>query len=323
MKRLLATASCAACGEAIAFQGDAGVIVCGECGWASTKTWQSMLDDLELAARMTSGDAQVMRLAPVRVVMSLEGATALNCPHCGTLTTPSGEWFGDGAKCSSCGQAFTFTTLEGRPATGQVVMTTVPPHGPRVASKTFSITCAQCGAPLATDGTHKTVACQFCHAANVVPDTARANRPMESVFVGLFTDVTQYPFDWVFEESAVDALNALQAWRGRTLSRAQVAQLLVKHRHHLGLFKELTTNHDRAPEVETARALVESTEPEIVRWARERVLDHADAERRAAEAVADEKRRARNQVLGPLLLAVLVAVVAALMVHFSGGSAAP
>ena len=323
MKQLLATATCSACGEAIAFQGDPGVIVCGECGWAAKQTWQSMLNDLELAARMTGGDGQVMRLAPVRVSMSLEGAAELNCPHCGTLTPPNGEWFGTGARCGSCTQPFTFTALDGQPSTGQVVMTTVPPRGPRVAATTFSITCAQCGAPLTTDGTHKTVTCQFCHAANVVPVTARANRAIESVFVGLFTDVTEYPHDWVFEDSATDALNALQAWRGRTLPRAQVAHLLVKHKHHLGLFEELTTHHDRGPDVETARGLVDSTAPEIAKWAKERVLEHADAQRRAAEALADGKRKARNQILIPVVLAVLAVIAVALMVHFSAGSADP
>ena len=323
MKQLLATATCSACGEVLVVQGDAGVISCGECGWAAAQTWQSMFNELELGPRMNRNDGNVMRLAPVRVVLFLETAEALNCPSCGTVTTPNGEWFADGARCGSCAQAFTFTTFEGQPATGLVVMTTVPPRGPRVAATSFSITCAQCGAPLTTDGTHKTVTCQFCHAANVVPATARANRPIEAVFVGLFTDVTQYPHDWVFEDSAVDALAALQAWRGRTLPRAQVAHLLVKHKHHLGLFKELTTHHDRAPDVETARGLVDSTDPEIAKWAKERVLEHADGLRRAAEALADEKRKARNQVLIPVVLAVLAVVVVALLVHFSAGSADP
>lgn len=323
MKQLHATATCSACGEVIVFQGDAGLITCGECGWASAQTWQSMLEQLELGPRMNRNDGNVMRLAPVRVVLTLETADALNCPHCGTVTTPSGEWFADGARCGSCAQPFAFTTLEGRPETGQVVMTTVPPHGPRVALSTFSITCAKCGAPLTTDGTHKTVSCQFCHAANVVPVTARANRPMESVFVGLFSDVTEYPHDWVFEDSPVDALNALQAWRRRTLPRAQVAQLLVKHKHHLGLFRELTTYHDRSPDLEAARGLVDSSDPEIAKWAKERVLEHTDAQRRAAEALVEEKRKARNQILVPLLLAVLVVIAVVLMVHFSAGSADP
>jgi hypothetical protein len=323
MKQLLATASCSACGEAIVFQGDPGAMVCGECGWAAEKTWQWLLNDLELAPRLTSGDASVMRLAPVRVSMSLSGAEELNCAHCGAVTTPTGEWFSDGAKCGSCAQAFTFTTLDGRAATGQVVMTTVPPHGPRVASKTFSITCAQCAAPLTTDGTQKTVSCQFCHAANVVPVTARANRPIESVFIGLFTDVTEYPHDWVFQDSAVDALNALQSWRHRTLPKTQVAHLLVKHKHHLGLFTELTGYHDRTPDADTASALVDSDEPEIARWAKHRVLEHTEALRRAAEALAVQKRKARNQILIPVVLAVLVVIAVALMAHFSRGGADP
>ncbi|MER2561924.1 MAG: hypothetical protein ABTQ32_14445 [Myxococcaceae bacterium] len=323
MKQLHATATCSACGEVIVFQGDAGVISCGECGWVATQTWQSMFVELDLGPRVSRSDGNVMRLAPVRVVLTLETAEALNCPSCGTMTTPTGDWFADGARCGSCAQPFAFTTFEGQRETGQVVMTTVPPHGPRVALSTFSITCAKCGAPLTTDGTHKTVSCQFCHAANVVPVTARANRPIESVFVGLFSDVTEYPHDWVFEDSPVDALNALQAWRRRTLPRAQVAHLLVKHKHHLGLFTELTTHHDRSPALDTARALADSTEPAIAKWAKERLLEDADAQRRANEALADEKRRARHRALAPVVVVLLLVIVVALLVHFSAGSADP
>jgi hypothetical protein len=103
----------------------------------------------------------------------------------------------------------------------------------------------------------------------------------------------------------------------------QVAHLLVKHEHHLGLFTELTGHHDRRPDATTARALLDSTDPEIARWAKHRVLEETDALRREAEPLAAEKRKARNAVLIPVVLAVLAVIAVALLLHFSRGSADP
>ena len=176
---------------------------------------------------------------------------------------------------------------------------------------------------MTTDGTHKTVNCQFCHAANVVPVTARANRPVESVFIGLFSDVTEYPRDWAFGDNATDALNAMKAWRRKPIHAVEAAHLLVKHKNDLGIFKELTEHHHRWPDSDTAKALVDSTDPEIAKWAKQRVAEHQEGLRRIEEKAAAEKRKARNAVLIPVVLAVLFAAAIALMAIYSPGSADP
>jgi hypothetical protein len=323
MKQLHATATCSACGQSIVFQGDLSAIACGECGWASQESWQSLLVDLKIKPRMSTQDANVLRLGPVRASLFLTNADVLNCAHCGAPGATSGEWFSEGATCRSCERPFAFSALEGDLETGQLVLTTVPPSGPRQPLKTFTINCAACGAPLSADGTLKTIHCQFCHASNVVPVAARANRPMESVFIGLFSDSTEYPRDWAFGDNPTDALNAMQASRRRPIRTAEAAHLLVKHKHHLGIFKELTEHHGLWPDLETTKALLDSTEPAIAAWAQHRVAEKLEALRRQDEKAADEKRKARNRILVPVVLAILAVVAIALMAIYSPGSADP
>lgn len=313
LKQLQANAACTACGEVVVFEGDLGTITCGECGWAATMTWQRLLDGLELKARMTSPDSQVLRLAPIKVSMNLKSDCEMNCAGCGTAAQPSGEWFGEGARCQSCGQSFGSTVLEGDVERGQVVMIVVPPQGPRVAAKTFSITCATCGAPLATDGTHKTLSCQFCHATCVVPVSARANRGLDTVFIGLFSDVTAIPRDWAFEDDPVGALAALKAWSHLPLHKTQAEHLLVKHKHNLSIFKVLTAQAGLLPGLDTVKGLIDSTEPEIATWARARMAEHHEALRRTADAQAAARRSALIGKLWPLALALLALVLGVAM----------
>ena len=314
LKQLQANATCTACGVAVVFQGELGAIACGECGWAATMTWRNLLDSLELKSRMTSKDAQVLRLGPVRVSMNLKTDCEMNCTGCGTAAQPSGEWFSEDARCSACGQSFSSTVLEGDVERGQVVMLVVPPKGPRVAAKAFSIACASCGAPLTTDGTHKTVNCQFCNSTSVVPVSARANRALDSVFIGLFSDVTAIPRDWAFEDDPLDALAALRAWSHLPLHKTQSAHLLLKHKNNLAIFKVLTARARLGPDLDTVSGMVDSTEPEIAKWANERRLEHQQTLQRSADTQAAARRKALITKLLPwglglLLLALGVAMV--------------
>ncbi|MBL9038945.1 MAG: hypothetical protein JNG84_10550 [Archangium sp.] len=316
LKELTAVVTCQTCANGLVYQGDDGAPRCGECGWESPTAWSELFDGVfELRTWLKRADGMRSLTSTVKAELVLKSVTELRCVGCDAVTAVTGEWLVDAPECSGCKRRFE-TRVYSTEGAQTLRVVSVPPKGPRKITTALSITCASCGAPLNTDGTQRTVACQFCQAANVVPSLAKARIVYDTMYVALVSDVTGPPRDWAFDDNPNDALQALQAHRYPRLRPDQAAFLLVKHRNSLAVFHELMNHHQvkQSFDVSEAPKLLDSTEPEVVAYARARLAEQAVVTQRLAEEkrVADRQRlisRAVPVVLGVIALAVVLAVV--------------
>ncbi len=303
LKELSAVITCGQCGQGVVYQGDDSAPSCAACGWQSPTSWRDVLVDLfELPKALRQSDGNSMLISSVKCQVVTKTVREVRCAKCDATTVVTGEWLKDAPVCAQCQSRFEVHML-----TDEVAVLKVAAKGPKTVAAAMSLTCSSCAGPLSTDGSQRTVACQFCQAVNVVPVIAKARTVYDTLYAGLLNDVTETPRDRAFGENPNEVVSALRQ-KGHPYPDSQLEHLLIKHRNHFNVFSEITTRHLRSPSIETVRQLIGTTDAQVEAYAKQRLasyqaaLDHHHAGQRAAA-------RREQLIFVAQLLAVILAVL--------------
>lgn len=303
LKELSAVMTCGQCGQGVVYQGDDAAPSCAECGWQSPTTWRDALIDIfELPKALRARDGNSMLISSVKCQVVTKTVHEVRCPKCDATTSVTGQWLKDAPVCAQCQARFDVRAFD-----EEIVLLTVPAKGPKTVAAALSLTCSSCGGPLATDGSARTVACQFCQAVNVVPVIAKARTVYDTLYAGLIDDVTEVPRDRAFGENPNEVVTALQQ-KGYPFPDSQLENILIKHRNHFNVFDEITTRHLRSPAIEVIRQLIGTTDSRVEAYATKRLASHQAAlDHHAAgqRAVA----RKRQLIFAAQLLALILAIL--------------